>query len=53
MLMNKQNPIRARAATEIRYFSDRLLETVHNLGGLMRHGETGDGPIVQRSCDPC
>jgi len=23
--MNKQNPIRARAATEIRYFSDRLL----------------------------
>jgi hypothetical protein len=28
-------------------------ETVHNLGGLMRHGETGDGPIAQRSCDPC
>jgi hypothetical protein len=24
--MNKQNPIRARAATEIRYFSDRLLD---------------------------
>jgi hypothetical protein len=28
-------------------------ETVHNLGGLMRHGETGDGPIAQRSYDPC
>jgi hypothetical protein len=28
-------------------------ETVHNLGGLMRHGETGGGPIAQRSCDPC
>ena len=24
--MSEQNPIRARAATEIRYFSDRLLE---------------------------
>src|SRR5208282_5905327 len=28
-------------------------ETVQNLGGLMRHGETGDGPIAQRSCGPC
>jgi len=27
-------------------------ETIHNLGGLMRRGETGDGPIVRRSCDP-
>jgi transposase len=31
----------------------RARETVHNLGGLMRHGETGDGPIAQRSCGPC
>jgi transposase-like protein len=28
-------------------------ETVQNLGGLMRHGETDDGPIAQRSCGPC
>src|SRR5271157_5399589 len=32
--------------------SGRSAETVHNLGGLMRHGETGDGPIVRRLCDP-
>jgi hypothetical protein len=25
LLMSKQNPIRAHAATKIRYFSDRLL----------------------------
>jgi aerobic-type carbon monoxide dehydrogenase small subunit (CoxS/CutS family) len=28
-------------------------DTVQNLGGLMRHGETGDGPIAQQSCDRC
>jgi len=39
-----------------RAFVKRLhkeFETVQNLGGLMRHGETGDGPIAQRSCGPC
>jgi hypothetical protein len=29
------------------------IDTVQNLGGLMRHGETGDGPIAQQSCDRC
>jgi hypothetical protein len=30
-----------------------MADTVQNLGGLMRHGETGDGPIAQQSCDRC
>ena len=32
MLISKQNPIRARPATKIRYFSDRLLEKMATAG---------------------
>jgi Plasmid pRiA4b ORF-3-like protein len=44
------------AAVPLSLFGFRPTErfdTVQNLGGLMRHGETGDGPIAQQSCDRC
>jgi Transposase len=36
-----------------RFSTESEADTVQNLGGLMRHGETGDGPIAQQSCDRC
>jgi hypothetical protein len=47
LLMSKQNPIRAHAATKIRYFSDRLL------GWRIVSGNDKDRKIPARSeCRP-
>jgi hypothetical protein len=44
---------RCRRASSGSRIRRRMVDTVQNLGGLMRHGETGDGPIAQQSCDRC
>jgi hypothetical protein len=46
LLINKQNPIRARAATEIRYFSDRLLAADRPLSPLRCDSRAASGSTM-------